>query len=66
MLNHFIDRAHAITHHTPLQELLDRRRVELERWMWRLIGRPEIARSGAIKAFLEFDKAMARAQQQQR
>lgn len=34
--------------------------------MWRLIGRPEIARSNAIKAFLEFDKAMARAQQQQR
>jgi hypothetical protein len=52
----------------PLQlggqkELLDQRRADLERWMWQLIGRPEIARGGAIKAFLEFDKAMARAAQ---
>jgi hypothetical protein len=46
------------------KELLDRRRDELERWMWRLIARPEVARSGVLKAFLEFDKAMARAQQQ--
>ncbi|KAI8463035.1 MAG: hypothetical protein J3K34DRAFT_159349 [Monoraphidium minutum] len=48
------------------KELLDRRREELERWMWRLIGHPEVARSAALKAFLEFDKALARAQQQQR
>jgi hypothetical protein len=47
------------------KELLDRRREELERWMWRLIGRPEIARSGVLKAFLEFDRALARAQQHQ-
>ena len=47
------------------KEMLDRRRGELERWMWRLIGRPEVARSGAVKGFLVFDKALARAQQVQ-
>lgn len=26
------------------QELLDRRRAELEQWMWRLIARPEVGR----------------------
>lgn len=47
------------------KDALDRRRAELERWMWRLIGRPELARSAAVKVFLEFDRAMARAQLQQ-
>jgi hypothetical protein len=46
------------------KELLDRRREELEKWMWRLIARPEIARSHLLKSFLDFDKAMQRAQQQ--
>lgn len=40
-----------------------RRRGELEKWLWALIGRPELARSHALRQFLEFDKAMARAQQ---
>jgi hypothetical protein len=40
-----------------------RRRVELEKWLWALIGRPELARSHALRQFLDFDKAMARAQQ---
>lgn len=26
------------------KELLDKRRVELERWMWRLISQPEVSR----------------------
>jgi hypothetical protein len=46
------------------KELLDRRREELEKWMWRLIARPEIARCALLKGFLDFDKALARAQQQ--
>lgn len=31
------------------KELLDRRRAELERWLWRLIAAPEVARS-AVRA----------------
>ena len=27
------------------KEMLDRRREELEKWMWRLISKPELARS---------------------
>jgi hypothetical protein len=45
------------------KDMLDRRRDELEKWLWRLIGRPEIARSLILKAFLDFDKALHRAQQ---
>jgi hypothetical protein len=45
------------------KDLLDKRRDELERWMWRLIAKPEIARSSIIKTFLDFDKALLRAQQ---
>ncbi|GIL60111.1 hypothetical protein Vafri_14753 [Volvox africanus] len=47
------------------RDALERRRVELERWMWRLMATPEMARGSQLKAFLELDKALARAQQQQ-
>lgn len=47
------------------KEMLDRRREELERWLWRLIAKPELARSQALRSFLEFDRALARFQQQQ-
>eukprot|EP00798_Chlamydomonas_sp_ICE-L_P017104 gene17104-23401_t len=43
--------------------MLDRRREQLERWLWRLIGKAELARSTPLKAFLEFDRALARAAQ---
>lgn len=46
------------------KELLDKRREELEKWMWRLISKPEVARSTVLKAFLDFEKALQRAQQQ--
>ncbi|MEW5312601.1 MAG: hypothetical protein WDW38_004225 [Sanguina aurantia] len=46
------------------QDLLGRRREELERWLWKLIATPEVARSLQLKGFLEFEKALQRAQQQ--
>ena len=46
------------------QDMLERRRQELERWVWRLISTADIARSSALKSFLDFDKALQRAQQQ--
>ena len=55
---------HAI-HLGGQKEMLDRRREELERWLWRLIAKPELARSQALRSFLEFDRALARFQQQQ-
>eukprot|EP00775_Hariotina_reticulata_P003235 gene3235-3512_t len=42
------------------KDLLDRRRAELERWMWALISHPALARSQLLRAFLDFDKALAR------
>ncbi|MEW5302661.1 MAG: hypothetical protein WDW36_005423 [Sanguina aurantia] len=39
------------------QDLLGRRREELERWLWKLIATPEVARSLQLKGFLEFEKA---------
>lgn len=44
------------------RDLLERRREELEQWVWRLIATPEIARSNQLKAFLEYGKALQRAQ----
>ncbi|GFR45060.1 hypothetical protein Agub_g6433, partial [Astrephomene gubernaculifera] len=46
------------------RDALERRRAELERWLWRLVATPELARSQQLKAFLEFDRALTRAQQQ--
>ncbi len=46
------------------REICDRRRDELERWMWHLIAQPEVARSIPLRAFLDFEKALQRAQQQ--
>lgn len=46
------------------QDLLGKRREELERWLWKLIATPEVARSSQLKSFLEFEKAMQRALQQ--
>lgn len=42
--------------------LLERRREDLEQWLWRLIAAPDLARSPPLKTFLEFNKALARAQ----
>jgi hypothetical protein len=36
----------------------------VEAWMWRLIGSPDLARSPPLKTFLEFERALTRAQQQ--
>lgn len=47
------------------RDATERRRAELEKWLWRLIGTPDIARSSQLKAFLEFDRALQRAQQHQ-
>lgn len=44
------------------RDLLERRREELEQWLWRLIATPDIARSNQLKAFLEYGKALQRAQ----
>lgn len=44
------------------KEMLDKRREELEQWMWRLFKRPEIARSSVMRTFLDFEKALQRAQ----
>ncbi|KXZ45388.1 hypothetical protein GPECTOR_55g294 [Gonium pectorale] len=44
------------------RDALERRRAELEKWLWRLVGTPELARSPQLKAFLEFDRALTRAQ----
>lgn len=46
------------------RDMLERRREELERWLWRLIATQDVARSVSLKKFLEFDKALQRAQQQ--
>jgi hypothetical protein len=42
--------------------MLDRRRDELEKWLWRLLAKPEITRSHVLRSFLEIDKAIAKAQ----
>eukprot|EP00798_Chlamydomonas_sp_ICE-L_P004926 gene4926-34697_t len=41
--------------------MLERRKVLLERWLWRLVGNPVISRSQELKAFLEFERALNRA-----
>eukprot|EP00955_Chlamydomonas_euryale_P052573 355203-Chlamydomonas_euryale.AAC.3 len=46
------------------KEMQDRRREELERWVWRLLSRPAVASSQPLRAFLELDKAKLRFQQQ--
>lgn len=55
---------HALHFGSSAQAMTERRRSELERWLWRLIARPEIARTPLLKAFFEFDRALLRAQQQ--
>ncbi|EFJ41830.1 hypothetical protein VOLCADRAFT_98084 [Volvox carteri f. nagariensis] len=47
------------------RDSLERRRVELERWLWRLVGTQDVARGPQLKSFLELDKAILRAQKQQ-
>ncbi len=44
------------------QEMCDQRRRDLEAWMWKLLGQPALSRSTALRAFLEWERAMARAQ----
>lgn len=41
------------------KEMLDKRRGELESWLWALLSRSELARSPLLRAFLELDKAIA-------
>ncbi|WIA36554.1 hypothetical protein OEZ86_007846 [Tetradesmus obliquus] len=56
----------ALGGHAQQKEMLDRRRGELESWLWALLTRSELARSPLLRAFLDLDKAIARAQQQRR
>jgi hypothetical protein len=36
---------------------IERRRKELEQWLWRLINNPDVARSKMLNAFLELSEA---------
>ncbi|GAX79801.1 hypothetical protein CEUSTIGMA_g7241.t1 [Chlamydomonas eustigma] len=45
------------------KEMQDQRKEELERWLWRLFSKPELATSSALKGFLEIERAVARLQQ---
>jgi PX domain len=38
-------------------ELIERRRRELEVWLWKLIADPEVARSRPLNTFLELSEA---------
>ena len=38
-------------------DLIERRRRELEGWLWKLIGDPEVARSRMLNNFLELSDA---------
>jgi len=44
--------------------MLERRRADLEKWMWKLLSKPALARSSALKSFLELDRAIERANAQ--
>lgn len=38
-------------------DLIERRRRELEQWLWRLVADPELARSRPLNGFLELQDA---------
>ena len=38
-------------------DLIERRRRELQQWLWRLIGDPDVARSKMLNDFLELSDA---------
>ena len=38
-------------------DLIERRRRELEQWLWRLVADPELARSRPLNGFLELSDA---------
>ncbi len=38
-------------------DLIEKRRRELEAWLWKLIGDPEVARSSMLNNFLELSDA---------
>jgi hypothetical protein len=41
--------------------MCDRRRADLEAWLWRLLGVSAITRSAPLRQFLEWERALARA-----